>query len=51
MCITNDDTQNYSFCSLQLVAKTLHTQLNEPNNQISIKVPKVVKPMKKKMLS
>ena len=47
MCITNDDFT----ISLQLVAEMLHTQLNEPTNQISIKVPKVVKPMKKKMLS
>ena len=35
MHIPNNDTQNYSFCRLQLVI--------EPNNQNEIKVPNVVK--------
>ena len=50
MCTSNDDTQNYPFCRLQLVVKTFghSTYDNEPTNQNSI--PKVVKPTKKKML-
>ena len=46
--IPNDDTQNYPFCGLQLVVETLNTQLNEPNNQSSVKVPKIVKLTNKK---
>ena len=43
MYIPNDNSQNYHFCILQLVAETrLDTQLNAPTNQNS-KVPKVVK--------
>ena len=50
MYIPNDDTQNYLYCRLQLVVKKrLDTQLNEPTNQISIKVPKVVKSTNKKI--
>ena len=30
--------------------KRLDTQINEPTNQYSIKVPKIVKPMNKKTL-
>ena len=41
--IPNDDTQNY-ICGLQLVVET---QINEPTNQNSIKVPKIVKPTNK----
>ena len=37
MLTSNDVTQNYSFCRLQLV----NTQLNESINQNLIKVPKV----------
>ena len=38
MYIINDNTQNYAFCRLQLVAEN------------SIKVPKVVEPTNKKTL-
>ena len=50
--IPNDDTQNYYFCRLQSVQwlKRLNTQLNEPTNQYSIKVPKVVEQPNKKSL-
>ena len=41
--IPNDDTQNYFLCRLKLVVKTLDTKLNEPTNQNSFKVLKVVK--------
>ena len=34
-----DDTQNYTFCKLQLVVEPMDTQLIEPTNQNSIKVP------------
>ena len=50
MYIPNDDTQNYPICRLKLVVETLDTQLNEPTNQNTIKVPKVVKPTNKKTL-
>ena len=42
----NDDTQNYSFCRFQSVQclKRLYTQLNEPTNQNSMKIPKFFKP-------
>ena len=49
--IHNDDTQRYPFCRLQLVCETFDTQLNKPTNQNSIKVPKVLEPTNKKMLS
>ena len=39
---SNDDTQNYPICRLQLVLKYLDTQLNEPTIQNSIKVSNVV---------
>ena len=41
--ISSDYTQNYPFCRLQLVVESLDTQLNDPTNQNSIKVPYVVK--------
>ena len=44
----NDYTQNFPFCTLQLVVKTF--RLNEPTNQNQMKVPKVVKPTNKKTL-
>ena len=47
MYITNDETQNYPSCELQLMADTQH---NWPTNQNSIRVPKVVKPVNKKTL-
>ena len=50
MYIPNDDPQNYSFCKLQLVVGTLDTQLGEPTNQNSIKVPTVVKLTNKRTL-
>ena len=43
----NNDTQNYSFCRLQLVVETFGLQINEPTNQNSIKV---VQPKNKKTL-
>ena len=48
MYIQNDDTQNYPFCRLQLV---VDTQLIEPTNQNSIRIPKVVEPTNKKTIS
>ena len=41
MYIPNDDTQNYPLCRLQLVIEKFghSSQLNEPTNQNSIKVP------------
>ena len=48
--IINKDTENYPFlhryCNKWL--KSFDTQLNEPTNQILIKVPKVVEPTNKK---
>ena len=32
--IPNDDTQNYPYCRLQLVIKTMDTQLNEPTTKV-----------------
>ena len=49
MYIPNDDNQNYPFCRLQL--KRLETQINEPTNQNSIEVPKLLTPTNKKTLS
>ena len=48
MYVPNDGTQNYAFCRFQLVVEPLNIQLNEPTNQNSIKVSKVVKPTNKK---
>ena len=48
MFISNNDTQNYPFHRLQLVVETLGHSTNEPNNQNSIKVPKVVRLTNKK---
>ena len=50
MYIPNNDKQNYPFCRLKLVVETLYNQLNEPNNQNQIKIPKFVKPTNKKTL-
>ena len=52
MCISNDDTQIYPFCILQLVAETFQPSnlMNQPN-LILIKVPKVVKPTNKKTVN
>ena len=41
-CKNDDDTQKYPLNRLQLVVQTLDTQLTEPTNQKSIKVPGVV---------
>ena len=51
MYIPNDYTQNYPFYRLKFLLKRLDTQFNEPKDQNSIKVPKVVKPTNKKTLS
>ena len=50
--IPNDDTRNYSFCRLHLVVVLFgqDTQLNEPTNENSMKVPKVVKPTNEKTI-
>ena len=48
MYLPNDDTPLLYYYNLWL--KRLITQQNEPTNQNSIKVPKVVKPTNKKML-
>ena len=42
MYIPNDDTQNYPFCSLQLVVEAFKSKIH--------KSPKVVKPTDKKKL-
>ena len=47
--IPNKETQNNHFCRLQLVIETFG-QFDEPTNQNSMKVPKVVKLMNKKTL-
>ncbi len=50
---TNNDTQNYSFCRLQLVfLQHLDTQLNNQpiTNQLQKKGPKVIEPTIKKTL-
>ena len=47
--IPKDNTQNYTY-GLQLVVKTLNTQLYDPTNQNLMKVPKVVKSTNKKTL-
>ena len=47
MYIPNDNTQNYPYCMLQSVVETIGHS-TQPNNQNSIKVPKVVKPKNKK---
>ena len=47
MYFPKDETQNYPFCRLQLV---VNTQLNEPTNQNTHIVPKVVKPTNKETL-
>ena len=41
MYIHNDYTRNYPFCRLKLLR--LNTQLNETNNQNSLKSPKLFK--------
>ena len=50
MYIPNDDTENYPSVDYNCLLKHLKTQLNEPTNQNSIKVHKVVKPTNKKTL-
>ena len=48
---TIDNTQNYPFYRLQLVVETFgQSTKNEPTNQNSIKVSKVVKPTNKKTI-
>ena len=48
MYITNDDTQNYHFCRLQLVVEMIGLLTKRTNQSKLIKVPKVVKPTKMK---
>ena len=46
-----EDTQNYPFYRLQLVVETFgQSTKNEPTNQNSIKVSKVVMPTNKKTI-
>ena len=47
MYISNDETQNYPLCRLQLVVERLDTQ---PINQNTLKVSKVVNPANKKIM-
>ena len=47
MYIPNDNTQNWHFCRLQLVVETSWKQLNEPTNQNSITVQKLIEPTNK----
>ena len=51
--IPNDIGQYYPFSRLQFLhwLKRLNTQLNEPNNKNSMKVPKLLSQQKKKTLS
>ena len=51
MYIPDEDKQNYSFCTLNLVVKTFGHSTNKPTKPNSIQVPKVVKPTNKKALS
>ena len=46
--ITNDDTQNYLFCKLQLLDNMFETQFYELTIPYSMKVPKVIKLKNKK---
>ena len=45
-----DDTQNYPFCTLQLMVQTFGHSAYEQTNENSLRVPKVIKPMYKKTL-
>ena len=47
MCISNDDTQNNTSVDYNNWLKRLHTQINKPTNQNSIKFSKVVIPTNK----
>ena len=44
----NHGTKSYPICRLHLVVGRLNTQLNEPTNQNSIKITKVIKQTNKK---
>ena len=48
--ILNYETQNCTYCRLQLVVEMFGSQLNKQINQNAMKVPKVVKPTNKKPL-
>ena len=51
MLISNDDTQNYTFCWLQLVVKKFgHSTYSETSYLNGMKVSKVVKQTNKKTL-
>ncbi len=50
MYIHNDDTKIILCVDYNLLLKRLDTHINEPTNQNSIKVPKVIKQQKKKTL-
>ena len=51
MCTSNDDTQNYPLCRLQLVVKTLDTQHMIINQQIKIQYLKLLSQQKRKCYS
>ena len=42
MYISNDDTQNFPFCRLQLEVETFGHSINESTNQNSIQVSKLL---------
>ena len=50
MYIANDDKQDCPSVDSNYWLKRFNTQLNDPTNQNSLKVPKVVKPIYNKML-
>ena len=43
MYIPNGDTHNYPYCRLQLLVERFVHSLNKPNNENSMKIPKLVK--------
>ena len=48
--IPNNDTQNYHFCTLQLVIVTFEHSTKKNNQSNSINVSKIVKPTDNKKL-
>ena len=49
--IPNNDAQNYPSIDYNYLLKCLDNELNEPTNQNSIKVPKVVRQRKENILN
>ena len=50
MISTNNDTQNYPFCTLQLMVETFEHSTNELTHQNSLTVLKVINSTNKKTL-